>query len=533
MNLSLFSPRIPDLVPQYTFYNLPMAQKAWTPPVLQSHDFLKWTYRITCIGLLALAFLVDVSVGNLYRLTIGNRKIYSQNVENQEKFLQATKEVARNRRIALGALAIGATALAAFYLVKRASLPHFLDWTHSSGNASTILNQTNPSPDTVPGSNPFFWIAGLAAIGTIILGSLVCANGSSAKVRRTCGRHSQNSTDTSSGTPLHRIYGCTVYAGYMIRNLLQKSYKETTADIAEADIEGCLRVGDGIYDNVFKNLCSAMGPEWRLNQLQTFKLEALQTHFTAPRVDISTIDCPIEFLHQEPIPDNKLDPPITQEEQTTANGAIVSDWELTKKDTLLLTIQKLKTSAQAIRPSCLSWPETYPRSGQFTDYLLNPRGAQGYVSPAATTQEIFGSLLNQLIGLEPSPGVAGTSASALAAPPATIPAIDTSTTALALDTTPIGTKIGGLLTADGASYSFSVRKEPDNKYSVQFFDSHGELQGENTRGPAYIAEFSSLEDFIQFLCQKYPTIPPQGGPPTPDHGFTLFPVQLRPPPLAT
>ena len=172
------------MIPQHAFYKLPLVQKVWTPPALQSHDFFKWTYRITCIGLIALSFLVDVSTGNLYRLTIGNWIIHSQNGENQKKFLQAKKEVTRNRRITLGALAIGAAALAAIYLGRRYSftlhsdLPSFL-----AGKVPTIpLHKTSIAVNGLSGSNSFYWIARLGIIGAIC-GCAIGAFANSARVR--------------------------------------------------------------------------------------------------------------------------------------------------------------------------------------------------------------------------------------------------------------------------------------------------------------------------------------------------------------
>jgi hypothetical protein len=121
MNISFRFPTAPGLppsCPRYTFFDLPLFKKVVAFSISQDIAFLKWTSLISSSALIALTFVADATLGNFYRLTLGNRRIEQINQSTAAK----RKEYEQKRLGTLATyLASGLIIAAAYYSAKNFS----------------------------------------------------------------------------------------------------------------------------------------------------------------------------------------------------------------------------------------------------------------------------------------------------------------------------------------------------------------------------------------------------------------------------
>ena len=105
----------------YTLTSLPLAARVLSPKCLKNSFFL-WSYRIISLPFLLLALAADSTLGNLYRLTLGN---YLINTLNQKTIRENQQKSIRRMYIAAGAVALFTlVTLAASFCLKSAPIDH-------------------------------------------------------------------------------------------------------------------------------------------------------------------------------------------------------------------------------------------------------------------------------------------------------------------------------------------------------------------------------------------------------------------------
>ncbi len=106
----------PQLQPNYTLTSLPLTARVLSPKCLKNPFFL-WAHRIVSLPFLLVTFLLDSTLGNLYRLTFSNHQINILNQklvqENQQKNIHRIYKVA-------GAIALF---MIAYYCLKNTATP--------------------------------------------------------------------------------------------------------------------------------------------------------------------------------------------------------------------------------------------------------------------------------------------------------------------------------------------------------------------------------------------------------------------------
>ncbi len=295
--------------------------------------------------------------------------------------------------------------------------------------------------------------------------------------------------DHSQFSPGFRQAGCTVYAAQMLSILLRKDPKDP---VEKKDIEDCLNFGSYVYDQVQREMKTQLEEEKAISPVMVTFIETIEKNgWDKDKAAFQTF-CDTAAYPLDSIEGKASQIVLAQFEKIFASADSKSTSTRLFREAIVNADGMLQRLNQP--NPFLAFPEVIGNIPALQLQIV-PGHEAGFTSNMQNTKDLFTNLIKtQFIDRLPQPS-------------------------------PVGAKIGGLLTAQGSSYSFTITKEVGNAYTVQFFNSHGEGQGNG----AYVATFD-LNDFIEFLSNKYrgfDTTYPQDG------GYILYPIIHVVPPSTT